>query len=115
MEVISYVMISAFGAFMISCIVMTGYVFYIHVLHGDNNAIAQQIENPPLQITVPLRFYVQGEIPSSTGIRRNTITVEANKHNYTRPITIDESLFKVIDEDEMSIPNSIPLTVAVII
>ena len=116
MEVISYIVISALGAFVIAYMSMSGYICYLYV-STDERRIAQQIENPPLPITVPLRFYVQAEVPNSIIMRRNVITVEANKHNYTLPITIDESLFKVIEEekDDLSMPNGVPLAIAVII
>jgi len=117
METINYIIICALSAFMIGCISMSGYVFYTYIMTPpENERRLAQIDAYPLSITVPLRFYVQGEIPTASSLRRNTITVEANKHNHTLPILIDETFYKIATDDEVEEDkyNAIPYSIAII-
>ncbi len=64
-------------------------------------------EEPPLIVTRPLRFFVQGEplpLPASVNAHvplpcRAPILVEANRNNHTGPVVIDPGCLQVMEDE----------------
>jgi hypothetical protein len=145
MESRSIVVIAALTCLLVSCLLVTTFVTihygFFCFPHGRSPSTRSRVqeqdasederravseEEPPLIVTRPLRFFVQGErapLPSAVNAHvplpcRAPIWVEANRNNHTGPVVLDPACLRVLQDapeaqtlplDNLLIPRAMPV------
>jgi hypothetical protein len=141
MESRSIVVIAALTCLLVSCLMVTTFVTVHYGFfcfprsrlrtaqppeRSQEEDRADGSEEPPLIVTRPLRFFVQGErvpLPAAVNAHvplpcRAPILVEANRNNHTGAVVLDPACLRVLREEDnlqnlpsdyLSIPRAIPV------